>query len=462
MLNSTVQSGSGSAKTCYDPSSGSYENCGSGHWLCQSENNGTTVTGRCAGASPPNAASSTLCNQPKCNKVTYGGCWDASNAKLAAMVDNAYFCKTLVATGVGTEETTCTPDANTLCCAITSTYQCNRPVKCVVPSTGSPETCDTSGASKDYMCGVKKSDGTGGCYALADYTSVTASDYVFFLSWKLQCWDPSLGKSDGPCGDSVYQCYTNLATGKGGCQSGTSPAAFYYCTPSTGETAGCNNYGPSSVALTNSSSTLSGSGWTCFNPSNPGTPDSCTANEFLCETTDLGVGKCATNPAVTSFSCGTGSMCNKIEKCWNKATPGANITCANPLTMACQTDYSSPTTVTCATSCTNAETPSRTRCCFWTNCNKVTKAGCWNPASAQLAPLVYGALYCKTSPNFGLTAEATTCQPSSNMLCCSINSDKPCNKVTRCNNKGTYVNCDTSAINKDVACAVIIFCSTTQ
>jgi hypothetical protein len=149
-------------------------------------------------------------------------------------------------------------------------------------------------------------------------------------------------------------------------------------------------------------------------------------------------------------------MCNKIEKCWNKATPGANITCANPLTMACQTDYSSPTTVTCATSCTNAETPSRTRCCFWTNCNKVTKAGCWNPGSAQLAPLVYGALYCKTSPNFGLTAEATTCQPSSNMLCCSINSDKPCNKVTRCNNKGTYVNCDTSAKNKDVACAIRI------
>jgi hypothetical protein len=356
-----------------------------------------------------------------CNQVTKGGCWNAPTAKLSEKLTDAdaYFCKTDIASGTTVEDVVCTPGTGTLCCVIVENSQCNKIASCNNPlSSTSPVTCDTTSINTDYACIVIKATGEGKCLggsaaSTTTYSSISSSldDYLILGTTNafIPCWNP-VSNQFATCTGTSRSCQTDLASGVGSCNNNaaaTPTTSFYYCSPMTGETGGCNNYGPSSIQLSSTVTSPSGSARKCYDPNTASSVD-CASTDWWCETTFESVGKCSGTAVTPTYS------------------------------------------LRCYASSGNLD-----------NCNQVTGRGCWSAASAAVSSLVSGAIFCQTDLTTGVGIEAVTCTPSATVLCCGIitttgasNPIKQCNKVKSCILSGSSSPCSYSANNKDFTCAL--------
>jgi hypothetical protein len=372
---------SGSAWKCYDPSTHTFECCESFHWSCV-----TTIDGVGSCAAEPLIPSADYCmDENTCNRVTRGGCWSAIEAKLAEWVQGANFCETNFETGATIEAITCTPSDTVGCCAILDYTQCSKIKYCMI--AGEASACETDLPGKDHACAIRKSDGSrmcvGGANSIIPYATLKPSDeYIYFNTpdANITCWDPS-DQQPIMCQESERFCLTNLTTGEGACGSVpnyieynyaltmyylTPSSLQYYCIPSTGQTGGCNNYGPI-VPMTNGSMELSGTGMKCWDPSTSMAIE-CTSADWQCETTIDGVGKCAGIPANDSYTCSEDeALCNKISFCWDNANDRLEPQCKGTTTKACRESTIDDSPV-CAMSCDN-ESYNET-CCYFDNCNR--------------------------------------------------------------------------------------------
>jgi hypothetical protein len=202
---------SGNNYQCYDASTGTGKQCTTAHWQCKTVNNGTTFIGTCEGA-VTTSDTVYICTTDLCNAVTFGGCWNAPTGRLAAKYDvlnsEAYYCKTDTTTGNTVEDSTCTPGSTTLCCVIGDYRQCNRLSTCPNPKGGNTVTCSTSGSNTDYMCAIKRTDGTGLCIGSSNaYSTISSNlgDWFLTLESKMPCWNPYDGGYK-TCGASDFSC----------------------------------------------------------------------------------------------------------------------------------------------------------------------------------------------------------------------------------------------------------------
>jgi hypothetical protein len=354
-----------------------------------------------------------------CNQVTGRGCWSAASAAVSSLVSGAIFCQTDLTTGVGIEAVTCTPSATVLCCGIITTTgasnpikQCNKVKSCILSGSSSP--CSYSANNKDFTCAlnlatISGSDDkcVGGSSSSVTYSSISDKTAFVFIGGQdavITCWNPKLSQKI-TCATTDRSCKTDLSDGTGTCATvaGSTPgtAAFGYCNPSTASTGGCNHFGPSEITMTSVNADfslvddqVSGAGWVCYNPKT-GLDVVCDKTHYLCETTIDGVGKCSTTFATSSGICASKSQCNLV-----------------------------------------------------------TKAGCWNAVTAKLADYVSGAFFCVTDLVTGGAVESLTCTSDSTHLCCVITNTTQCNRVVTCNNLGADVACVTNDVAKDYACAV--------
>jgi hypothetical protein len=347
-----------------------------------------------------------------CNTVTKGGCWNGKLGEMADKVVDAVFCQTDFTTGIGVEAVTCIPSLTSGCCLIANSSVCNRVTACY--NGTSTVTCDTSGPYKDYLCGIEKGYGYGNCFGGSSsstkrkYSNAIKANYYFEAKSMLTipCWSPVNDTFATACSSTKTACSTNLLNGIGSCETGyyvqeSKDSTKYYCTPATGETAGCNMKGANKVV---DGLTIRGRQKACYNPMASSSASSvyCLSNQWRCETTSDGIGIC-TNETLQS------------------------------------TDSK-----TCVYDSTDSSSRER--------CNFVNKGGCWDSKNFRVAPYSSGAVYCST--NFdGESYESYYCSPNSGS-CCVITDDSQCNKVSSCFINGTSTSCSNNAAQKDFLCGI--------